>query len=105
MTGTNEAAQACVVTPQWLRGDGRKATRTILALSLLITLCDFANAASVHQAHRRHVVVRPNYAPAAPPAHYRAAPYNHNTEPYYGASQGYAPGEKQLFIDSVRRSL
>ena len=88
--------------------------RSILALSLLITLCGSANAATVHHAHRRHAIVRPNqgmiasdpasgfaYAPPGPPIHYRAAPdYN---EPYPGASQGYAPGEKQRFLDSVRR--
>ena len=36
--------------------------------------------------------------------HYRAAPYNNYNEPYFGASQGYAPGEKQRFLDSVRRN-
>ena len=89
--------------------------RSILALSLLITLCGSANAATVHHAHLRHAIVRPNqgmiasdpasgfaYAPPEPPIHYRAAPYNYS-EPYYGASQGYAPGEKQRFLDSVRR--
>ena len=45
-----------------------------------------------------------SYAPPWPPTHYRAAPYNHFNEPYYGASQGYAPGEKQRFLDSVRRN-
>ena len=67
-------------------------------------------------AHRRHAIVRPNqgmigaepasgfaYAPPGPPIHYRAAPYNDYNEPYYGASQGYAPGEKERFLDSVRR--
>ena len=81
--------------------------RSILALSLLVTLCAAANAATVHHAHRRHA--NPNqgmiasdpasgsaYAPSGPPSHYRAAPdYN---EPYPGASQGYAPGEKQRFL-------
>ena len=37
--------------------------------------------------------------PLKPP---RAAPYSDYNEPYYGASQGYAPGEKQRFLDSVR---
>ena len=90
--------------------------RSILALSLLITLYGSANAATVHHAHRRHAIVRPNqgmiasdpasgfaYAPPGPPIHYRAAPYNDYNEPYPGASQGYAPGEKQRFLDSVRR--
>ena len=91
--------------------------RSILALSLLITLCGAANAASVHHAHQRQAIVRPNqgtiasdpasgfaYAPPGPPIHYRAAPYNDYDPPYPGASQGYAPGEKQRFLDSVRRN-
>jgi hypothetical protein len=80
--------------------------RSILALSLLITLCGSSNAATVYPAHRRPAIVRPNqgmiYAPR-PPIHYRAAPHNNFNEPYFGASQGYAPGEKQQFLDSVRR--
>jgi len=88
--------------------------RSILTLSLLITLCGSANAATVHHAHRRHVLNQGMiasdpasgfaYAPPGPPIHYRAAPYNNYSEPYYGASQGYAPGEKQRFLDSVRRN-
>ena len=88
--------------------------RSILALSLLATLCASANAATVHHAaHRRHTI--PNqgmiasdpasgfaYEPPGPPIHYRAAPYNDYNEPYFGASQGYAPGEKEQFLDSVR---
>jgi len=86
--------------------------RSILALSLLITLCVIiqcgsANAAKVHPAHRRHAIVPPTqgmiYAPSKPPIHNRAAPKNNSNEPYFGASQGYAPGEKQQFLDSVRR--
>ena len=93
--------------------------RSILALSLLIALCGSANAARVHHAHGRHAIVRSNqgmiasdpasgfaYAPLRPPKHYRAAPYNNYNEPYYGASQGYAPGEKERFLNSdepVRR--
>jgi hypothetical protein len=46
-----------------------------------------------------------SYAPPEPPIHHRAAPHNHHSDPYYGASQGYAPGEKQRFLESVRRSL
>ena len=86
--------------------------RSILALSLLITLCGSANAATVHHAHGRHVLNQGMiasdpasgfaYAPPGPPIHYRAAPYNDNNEPYFGASQGYAPGEKEQFLDSVR---
>src|SRR5258708_1434224 len=95
---------------------GEKAMRSILVLSLLITLCGSANAATVHHAHRRDAIVRPHqgmipsapasgfaYAPPPPPIHYRAAPYNDYYEPYPGASQGYAPGEKQRFLDSVSR--
>ena len=90
--------------------------RSILALSLLITLCGSANAATLHHAHQRHAVVRPNqglivsdpasgfaYAPPGPLIHYRSAPYNDYNEPYFGASQGYAPGEKEQFLDSVRQ--
>jgi len=45
-----------------------------------------------------------SYAPPGPPIHHRAAPHSDYNEPYYGASQGYAPGEKQRFLDSVRRN-
>jgi hypothetical protein len=79
--------------------------RFILALSLLITLCGAANAATVHHAHRRHAIVRPNYVPPKPPTHHRAGPCNLQNEPYYGACQGYAPGEKQQFLDSLRWNL
>jgi hypothetical protein len=89
--------------------------RSILALSLLITLCGAANAATAHHVHRRHAVVPPDqgitasdpasgfaYAPFGPPVQYRPAPYNDNG-PYPGDSQGYAPGEREQFLDSVRR--
>lgn len=90
--------------------------RSILTLSLLITLCAAANAATVHHAHRRHAVVGSNqgtitsnppsgfaYVPSGPPIEYRRAPHNEYNEPYPGASQGYAPGEREQFLDSVRR--
>lgn len=90
--------------------------RAIFALGLLITLFGSANAASVHHAHRSHANVRPNqgtiasdpasgfaYAPSGPMMQYRPAPYDGANEPYPGASQGYAPGERQRFLDSVRR--
>ena len=87
--------------------------RSILALSLLITLCGSANAATVHHAHRRHVLNQGMiasdpasgfaYAPSGPAIHYQAAPYNDSNEPYYGASQGYAPGEKEQFLGSLFR--
>jgi hypothetical protein len=87
--------------------------RSILVLSLLITLSGSVNAATVHHAHRRHAIVGPNqgmiasdsasgfaYAPAI---QYRPAPYKDYNEPYPGDSQGYAPGERERFLDSVRR--
>jgi hypothetical protein len=79
--------------------------RSFLALSLLITLCGSANAATVHHPHRRHPASAFAYEPPGPPIiHYQPAPYNNYNEPYFGASQGYAPGEKQEFLDSVRRN-
>jgi hypothetical protein len=48
-------------------------------------------------------VKRTNRAPPGPPSHYRAAPRNNYNEPYFGAAQGYAPGEKQRFLESVTR--
>ena len=39
-----------------------------------------------------------------PPIRYRAGPYN-QYKPYYGASQGYAPGEKERFLESTRRHI
>ncbi|WP_309143703.1 MULTISPECIES: DUF3551 domain-containing protein [unclassified Bradyrhizobium] len=48
---------------------------------------------------------RQTYAPPRPPIHSRAAPYNQYNEPYYGASQGYAPGEKERFLQSVRQYM
>jgi hypothetical protein len=37
------------------------------------------------------------------PREHRAAPYNQYNGSYYGADQGYAPGEKERFFDSLRR--
>lgn len=86
--------------------------RLILALSVLISLCGVANAATVHHGHHRHAVLRPHhhmypsgrvsdFAYARRP-YYRSAPYYQGySEPYYGASQGYAPGEKERFLESV----
>ena len=92
---------------------GEKAMRPILALSLFITLCSSANAATMHHAHHRHAVVRGMitsdpassfaYEPPGPPIQYRSAPYSSYNELYPGASQGYAPGEREEFFDSVRR--
>jgi len=85
--------------------------RSILALSVLISLCGAANAASGHHGHHRHVVVRPHhhmYPSArasgfayAPRQHYRLADPCAKPEPYFGACQGYAPGEKERFLESV----
>jgi hypothetical protein len=90
--------------------------RPILALSLLVALCGSANAATVHHGHRAHAVVRGSqgtiasdpassfdYVPSGPASNYRAAPYGDYNEPFSGASQGYAPGEREQFLDSVRR--
>jgi hypothetical protein len=90
--------------------------RSILTLSTLIALCGSANAATVHHGHQRHAIVRPNpgmiasdpasgfaYAPPGPPMYYRPSPYNDYNELYPRDSQGYAPGEREQFLDSVRR--
>jgi hypothetical protein len=73
--------------------------RSMLALSLVVTLYSSANAATVHPTNRRHAVVRPDhsmiYTRRGPASQYRAS------EPYFGASQGYAPGEKERFLESV----
>jgi hypothetical protein len=78
--------------------------RSILALSLLITLFGSANAATVHHSHRRHPASAFAYEPPGPPIHYQQAPYKEYNEPYPGYSQGYAPGEREQFLDSVRRN-
>ena len=87
--------------------------RIILASSLLIALAGSANAATVHHTHRQHAIARPDqgggsdpasafgYAPSGPAIYPRAAPYGEGLYP--GASQGYAPGEREQFIDSVRQ--
>jgi hypothetical protein len=79
--------------------------RAILVSSLLIViaLCGSANAATVHHAHRHAhqgmIASDPAsgfaYAPPRPPV------YNGFNEPYFGASQGYAPGEKERFLGSL----
>jgi hypothetical protein len=85
--------------------------RSILALSVLISLCGVASAATVHHGYHRDAVLRPHhhmYPPGrasgfadAPRQHYRSANPCDKPEPYYGACQGYAPGEKEQFLDSV----
>ena len=90
--------------------------RSVLALGFLITLCGAANAATMHHAHRRHAVAGPHqgviasdpalgfaYAPSGPPTQFRSVPDNDYNEPYLGANQGYAPGEYNRFLDSVRK--
>ncbi len=88
--------------------------RSILALSLLIAMCGVANAAPAHHTHR-HAVVRSNqgtfapgsassfaYAPSSLPLRDRSGtPDCDKPEPYFGACQGYAPGEKERFLSSV----
>ena len=87
--------------------------RSILALSLLIALCGVANAAPAHHTHR-HAVVRSNqgmfapgsassfaYAPGRPPTESRSTSSCDQPEAYYGACQGYAPGEKEQFLGSL----
>lgn len=86
--------------------------RSILALSLLIALSGAANAAPVHQSHR-HAVVHTRhgapgsassfaYAPSGAPLRDRSGTSDcDRPEPYYGACQGYAPGEKERFLGSV----
>ncbi|WP_025036709.1 hypothetical protein [Bradyrhizobium sp. DOA9] len=84
--------------------------RFILALSFLITLGGVADAAQVHHAHRRDAAVHPNQGMIPPgpatgfayaPAPHGTAVYPGATEPYFGASQGYAPGEKERFLRSL----
>ncbi|WP_157083770.1 hypothetical protein [Bradyrhizobium manausense] len=86
--------------------------RSILALSLLIALCGAANAATVHHPHRNAAVRSQQgapasassfaYAPAEPPAQFRSGHSScDQPEPYFGACQGYAPGEKERFLHSL----
>ncbi|MBR1088629.1 hypothetical protein JQ621_14250 [Bradyrhizobium manausense] len=84
--------------------------RWILALSVLTSLCGVANAANTQHAHSRHAVTRPHHGDPSGRAsgfadasrqHSRAGNPCDRPEIYYGSCQGYAPGEKQQFIDSV----
>ncbi|MFB6415716.1 MULTISPECIES: hypothetical protein [Bradyrhizobium] len=86
--------------------------RFILALSLLITLGGVANAAKVHHPQRRHDIVHSGqgvirsgptsaFAYSPPTTQHGAAVYPGFSEPYFGASQGYAPGEKERFLRSL----
>jgi len=77
---------------------------SILMLSILITLCGSSDAASVRHPHRAHAAVRLNQSMIAPDPYssFAHVPVG-AAEPYLGASEGYAPGEYQQFLDSVRR--
>ena len=76
--------------------------RSILALSLLIALSGVANAAPVHH---RHTAPASSFAYAPPPRQQlqdRSGTSDcDKPEAYYGACQGYAPGEKERFLNSV----
>jgi hypothetical protein len=77
--------------------------RSVLALSLLISLCGIANAAPVHHPHRHAAPISSYaYAPSGAPLRDRSGtPDCDKPEPYFGACQGYAPGEKERFLRSV----
>jgi len=82
--------------------------RSILALSLLIALCGSVNAAPAHHAHRSHAIARLHQGTTAsdPASAFDYAPRGpsiRDYDLYPGASQGYAPGEREQFLDSVRR--
>ena len=64
----------------------------------------YAGATAPVRRNNRQVRSR-SYAPPKPPTHHRAAPCNLYNEPYYGACQGYAPGEKEEFFRSLRRFM
>jgi hypothetical protein len=84
--------------------------RSVLALSLLIALSGAANAAPAHHTHRHAAVPSHQgapgsassfaYAPSEPPAQFRSTS-SCDHEAYYGACQGYAPGEKERFLNSL----
>ncbi|WP_426414068.1 DUF3551 domain-containing protein [Bradyrhizobium ganzhouense] len=46
-----------------------------------------------------------SHALREPPTYNRTGSCNHGVEAYYGACQGYAPGEKERFLESVRRYM
>lgn len=85
--------------------------RSVLTLSVLVSLCGFANAATVDHGHNRHKVLRPHHhmypsvrasgLAYAPRQHYPRVDPCDKPEPYFGACQGYAPGEKERFLESV----
>jgi hypothetical protein len=79
--------------PVWLCERGYGASRT-----------PAARYCSSQSGHDR---LRPRFGfclrATGPPIYYRSAPYNDYNEPCCSASQGYAPGEKEQFLDSVRQ--
>ncbi|MCA1388133.1 hypothetical protein I6F20_03560 [Bradyrhizobium sp. IC3123] len=83
--------------------------RFLLVFSFLITLVGAADAAQARHPHRRHAIVHSGQgmAPSGPASGFAYAPppetsaYPGATEPYFGASQGYAPGEKERFLRSL----
>ena len=77
--------------------------RSVLALSLLIALSGVANATTVHHTHRHKAPASSfAYAPSEPPAQFRSGQSScDQPEPYFGACQGYAPGEKERFLGSL----
>ncbi|MBR0712922.1 DUF3551 domain-containing protein [Bradyrhizobium liaoningense] len=58
-----------------------------------------ATARGKNQRYRR------SYAAPKPPVRNRTSPCDQGREAYYGACQGYAPGEKEEFLRSVRRYM
>jgi len=82
--------------------------RFLLVFSFLITLVGAADAAQARHPHRRHAIVQfsPGMIPSGPASSFASAPPSQETytgaaEPYFGASQGYAPGEKERFLRSL----
>jgi hypothetical protein len=63
--------------------------RSVLILGLLITLCASADAAAVHHAKPRHVIVHHSQGPtprfAVPPAHYDDTPSYDDPSKFGGA--------------------
>ncbi|HTO63337.1 MAG TPA: DUF3551 domain-containing protein [Bradyrhizobium sp.] len=65
----------------------------------------YVGAKAASRRHHRGAGSRSYASPWSPNPRSPAAPYNQPYEPYYGASQGYAPGEKEEFLRSVHRHL
>ena len=90
--------------------------RSILALSLLVTLYGSANAATMHHAHRRHAIVRSQplissdpasgfaYAPLGPPTRYQPGPCTKPYEERLGTGVGNTPKVTPDRFDPYRKS-